>query len=251
MLVYMDLYGFIYIIYDIYGFMLILLIYSDLYVFIWIRIDSLNCIPLYFCTSDRIPQPVFTGARRKAPLHVSYECCALVSSWNSKCRGTWACFQKLHLHHKIENFSIHLPPSLILFFHIFSQIFGLFGPSINDSKKSISKASKFKLSTRTQEGFGVGRGSFCLRLHQLQRKLWDAVIDVFDKPLIGKEQYIVNWWPGAHTKAEKREQLELDIFFFWTLRKQDQQKQGVCMFFSIFCRFQELLGGKLTKDVTQ
>lgn len=36
-----------------------------------------------------------------------------------------------------------------------------------------------------------------------RQKLWHAVKRwmFFGQPLTGKEQYIVNWWPGAHTKA--------------------------------------------------
>jgi len=36
-------------------------------------------------------------------------------------------------------------------------------------------------------------------------KLWHAVKRwmFFGQPLTGKEQYIVNWWPGAHTKANR------------------------------------------------
>ena len=121
----------------LYRLVYILYIYT---VFIWIRIDSPNYTPPYFCTSDRIPQPVFAGARRKAPLQRSCECCALVNSWNFKCRGTWACFQKLHLYPQDWEFlKIHLKFTPIIIdsilrylsisFHFFLPIFSPFGPS--------------------------------------------------------------------------------------------------------------------------
>lgn len=48
-------------------------------------------------------------------------------------------------------------------------------------------------------------------------KLWHAVKRwmFFGQPLTGKEQYIVNWWPGAHTKANRKgHQLELEAGLF-------------------------------------
>ena len=176
-------------------------------VFIWIRIDSPNYIPPYFCTSDRIPQPVFAAARRKAPLQRSCECCALVNSWNFKCRGTWACFQKLHLYPQDWEFlpNIHLPPSSLIpfcfifpyfstfFFAIFNRLLDLFN-GIFFILKQFSKASKFKLSTRTQ------RRIWCWMWIILPQALPTCLcnvkivaccekMDVFWQPLTGKEQY--------------------------------------------------------------
>lgn len=127
-----------------------------------------------------------------------------------------------------------------IFFHIFPPFFLpdfrlLDLPTdVRFILKQFSKASKFKLSTRTQEGSGVGCGSFCLRLHQAvcATSLWK------DGMFLGSPWQVRNstLWIGGPVHiprpTEIGNQLELEAglfnFWIWTLRrkKTDQQQQG-------------------------
>lgn len=77
---------------------------------------------------------------------------------------------KIYPHHHWFHFA--------LFIHIFPPFFCPYfrlldlPTDLRFILKQFSKASKFKLSSRTQEGSGVGCGSFCLRLHQPVCATW-------------------------------------------------------------------------------
>lgn len=130
-----------------------------------------------------------------------------------------------------------------IFFHIFPPFFlpdfrHLDLPTdLRFILKQFSKASKFKLSSRTQEGSGVGCGSFCLRLHQPVCATWKNCGMLWkDGCFLGSPWQVRNstLWIGGPvhiprpTEIGNQLELEAGLLFLnldFAQKKMDQQQQ--------------------------